>query len=158
MIILQRATFEDCRLVYKWRNDPVNRNASFSSSPIGWEEHQSWFTERLHLSHPESIWIGLSVLELDTPEPVGAGRILLQGEDAAVISISVSPSLRGQGIGKGIVSLLRDKVWEMGRVAIARVKPDNEISLRLFTGLGFVPVDSSVQESTEDYVTLEASP
>jgi UDP-2,4-diacetamido-2,4,6-trideoxy-beta-L-altropyranose hydrolase len=39
MITLKRATQEDCRLIWKWANDPDVRAASFSSKPIPYDTH-----------------------------------------------------------------------------------------------------------------------
>jgi UDP-2,4-diacetamido-2,4,6-trideoxy-beta-L-altropyranose hydrolase len=159
MVVLQRATFEDCKLVYNWRNELASRKGSLSSSPISWEDHQEWFNKRLHLSHNETIWMALSVCELET-EPVGYGRILLEDNDVGVVSVTVGPSFRGHGIGKAIVTLLRDKIWAMDRVAIARVKTDNDVSLGLFGSVGFVLDNSSFIGSIRrnGYVVLKASP
>jgi GNAT superfamily N-acetyltransferase len=159
MVVLQRATFEDCRLVYDWRNELASRKGSLSTSSISWDVHQEWFSERLHLSHNETIWMALAIRELET-EPVGYGRILLEGDGVGVVSVTVGPSFRGHGIGKAIVTLLRDKIWAMGRVAIARVKTNNDVSLGLFGSVGFVLDNSSFIGSIRrnGYVVLKASP
>ena len=42
-IYLRLVDDKDMKLLFDWRNDEVVRKNSFSTEPIDWEEHVSWF-------------------------------------------------------------------------------------------------------------------
>ncbi|MBI4644486.1 MAG: UDP-2,4-diacetamido-2,4,6-trideoxy-beta-L-altropyranose hydrolase, partial [Deltaproteobacteria bacterium] len=46
-ITLRAAVKDDCRMLWEWANDPEVRKNSFSSDPIPWEQHVSWFESKL---------------------------------------------------------------------------------------------------------------
>ena len=123
----------DCRLLFEWADDPAARAASFHSAVIPWEEHVSWFAERLR--DPRSvIYIG----ENAAGHPVGLVRFQIQ-DVRAVMSVNVAPQFRGQGWGRELIAFsLRSLARESTvRRVEAFVKPDNQASLRVFEASGF---------------------
>jgi len=46
-LVLRRVEEADCSLLWEWANEPEVRSASFSSTPIAWDEHREWFTKKL---------------------------------------------------------------------------------------------------------------
>jgi UDP-2,4-diacetamido-2,4,6-trideoxy-beta-L-altropyranose hydrolase len=126
------AQLEDCDLVWEWANDPTVRAASFSSDPIPWEQHVSWFSARLadldHLFY---------IVLLDTM-PVGEIRYQLEGQDATV-SVSLAPKWRGRGYGAEVIRRASRRVLETTAAnrIVAYVKPENIASMGAFVKAGF---------------------
>ena len=72
-------------------------------------------------------------------EPVGIGRVSVEGEWAGVTSVDVAPSARRQGIGSAVMRELLS--WAAGRGAVAsylQVRAANDAALRLYAALGYV--------------------
>jgi RimJ/RimL family protein N-acetyltransferase len=141
MITLRRATSTDSELVFEWRNEEEARSASRSASAVKWEDHVSWFTERLSLLHHESLWI-----ILNGSTPVGSARInQYEDDDRAEISIVLAPEHRNHGLGREAITKLADTARAMGRVPVAFVRPENRRSVNTFLAAGFDFVDTLVQ-------------
>jgi RimJ/RimL family protein N-acetyltransferase len=141
MITLRRAKPTDSEMMFRWRNDPDTRASSRSTRAVGWDEHSSWFTERLALLHQESLWI---ILNYGTP--VGSARInQYEGDDRAEISIVLAPEHRNHGLGRDAIAQLADTVRTMGRVPVAFVRPENRRSVNTFLSAGFDFVDQLVE-------------
>lgn len=90
---LRPAGQEDGLLIWEWANDPKTRKNSFSSNPISWSNHESWYEKRL-ASTDSCIWI----LEY---RQVAVGQIRYDriNSDTAQISFSVAPNYRGRNLG-----------------------------------------------------------
>jgi RimJ/RimL family protein N-acetyltransferase len=141
MVTLRRATSTDSQMVFGWRNEEEARAASRSSSAVQWDDHVSWFTERLALLHRESLWIILS-----DGTPVGSARInRYEDDDRAEISIVLAPEHRNHGLGREAISLLATTARTMGCIPVAFVRPENRRSVNTFLAAGFDFVDTLVQ-------------
>jgi GNAT superfamily N-acetyltransferase len=72
-------------------------------------------------------------------EPVGIGRVSVEGEWAGVTSVDVAPSARRQGVGSAVMRALL--IWARDQGAVAsylQVRAGNDPALRLYAGLGYV--------------------
>lgn len=72
-------------------------------------------------------------------EPVGIGRVSVEGGWAGVTSVDVTPSARRAGIGSAVMRTVLG--WASGRGAHAtylQVRAANDAALRLYAALGFV--------------------
>lgn len=72
-------------------------------------------------------------------EPVGIGRVSVEGEWAGVTSVDVAPAARRQGIGSAVMRELLG--WAGGQGALAsylQVRAANASALRLYAALGYV--------------------
>lgn len=119
--------------VYEWANDPATRAASFNTAEIPYETHVRWFSKVL-----DSDDVILFIL-MDDNESVGQIRLDIDGGDAE-ISYSISPQYRGKGYARIMLRLLKREVEENYRYIdslIAKVKPDNDKSLKLFETEGY---------------------
>lgn len=108
---------------------------SFDDSEIDLAEHETWLASKLSDVNCE-IWIG----EVDAI-PIGQVRFDSSGDGPVVVSIAVAPSARGHGLGH---ALLRDALGRRavpGSPVLARIRSENEASLRLFRSCGFAEVD-----------------
>ena len=77
----RRATQKDCELLWKWANDPVTRDNSFSPAKISWDEHRDWFN---------STWLTIGRLFLSRknqkfPSPCLGWRKKIQGWEKSVL-------------------------------------------------------------------------
>lgn len=130
---LRRATEEDMDLLYQWANDPVVRAHSFSVSEINYEEHQKWFCELLE--DP----LRRQYIYVYDGDDIGQIRLTIVG-DKAEIGYSIRKDKRCMGHGKRILKLLAEQVKmdnpEVKRL-IAKVKPQNIASQKVFLGMGF---------------------
>lgn len=128
MIRLRPATTKDVDVLWAWRNDPVTRQMSRSTTAVPWEAHVNWLrrslmspSRRLYVAE----WKG---------EPVGTLRTDTDGEHVE-LSLTVAPSRRGQGIGTAI---LKDYLRQDVRHLVAEIKRENVASQHVFTKAGFV--------------------
>lgn len=131
-IRLRKATLDDCRTLFEWRNDPITVAMSLVSEPVPWENHVAWFESSL--TNPKR---HLLVAEL-AGSPVGTIRFD-DLDDTSEISITVSPERRGQGMGTGLLEVADE--WarmELGldRI-IARIKETNPASIAIFKKSGY---------------------
>lgn len=72
-------------------------------------------------------------------EPVGIGRVSVEGEWAGVTSMDVLPTARRQGIGSAVMRALLSWAREQGAVAsYLQVRAGNAAALRTYASLGYV--------------------
>ena len=132
-IRLRPVTAEDAALLFDWLNRPDSLAASLdTSAPVAWDVHKGWFDARL--ADPQTrIWI----VERDAAT-VGGIRLQDKG-DGPEIAIYIDAAARGAGAAAAALGLALDEahsVWP-GSEVIARVRPDNATSRRLFEHAGF---------------------
>jgi UDP-2,4-diacetamido-2,4,6-trideoxy-beta-L-altropyranose hydrolase len=124
---LRRATAEDERLLFEWRNDPATRRASHHDHEIDWDEHRAWLAAALRDPNRRLFIAEAKGL------PVGSVRAdLLDG--VTQLSWTVAPRFRGQGRGKMMVRSLAESISGPIR---AEVKAGNAASERIaeFAGM-----------------------
>jgi RimJ/RimL family protein N-acetyltransferase len=130
---LRPALSSDAVTLWRWRNDPQTRAASFSGDAVELAEHERWLHDtlgrtdrRLYVAHAEG-------------RDVATARLDVQGTEA-VVSLTVAPEWRGRGIGTHVLRALVAEAFGaagLGRL-VARVKPDNPASRAAFEHAGFV--------------------
>jgi RimJ/RimL family protein N-acetyltransferase len=109
------------------------RAASFSSGRINPGEHHAWLESRLADRDT------LLLVAMEGPDLAGQVRFDIQG-DSAVVSISLATDYRGLGISGPVLhraTTALEAAQPGVRVLVARVKPDNAASRRLFEEAGF---------------------
>lgn len=133
-IELRRATENDERKLFEWRNAPETRRYAFDSNPIAWEDHVRWFRASLERADRH-----LLIGEMDG-EALGVLRYDLDG-DCAEISIYLVPGQGGRGLG---TALLREgSAWiklnlpQASRIR-AKILPENIPSQKAFAKAGYV--------------------
>jgi UDP-2,4-diacetamido-2,4,6-trideoxy-beta-L-altropyranose hydrolase len=132
-LYLRPGAEDDSRRLWEWVNDPVTRQASFSSEPIPWDEHAAWFARRLQ--DPDSVMY-LACDEEDNP--VAFVRFDIDGSVAA-IGINVAPDQRGKGYGTEAIRLAGERLAaerSIDRID-AYIRPENQASLRAFAKAGY---------------------
>lgn len=132
-IYLRKAEYGDIDLLYRWANDPVVRNNSFHTNLIPYEDHVRWFSRMIA---DDSV---LQFIMMDGNLPVGQIRLNIDGDEAE-IGYSIAEEHRGKGYGHKILKLVADKVSEQYpdiNSLVAKVKPDNDVSNKLFQIEGY---------------------
>jgi UDP-2,4-diacetamido-2,4,6-trideoxy-beta-L-altropyranose hydrolase len=130
---LRPANEQDCQLLWEWANDADVRTASFSSQPIPWATHVSWFAKKLRENRSRML-----IAENEDGTPIGQVRFDARSHAEAEIAISIAKPWRGQGLA---VSLIMQAVSTPGTEKFSRihafVKPENTASVKAFKQAGF---------------------
>lgn len=129
---LRPAARADLDLLWRWRNDPVTRRASFDAEEIPLERHARWLEDTLARADRR-----LYVAVLDGTD-VASARLDIAGNEAEV-SLTVAPERRGHGLGPRVLEALAREAAAGLAIArlIARVRPENVSSRRAFERAGF---------------------
>jgi len=133
---LRPATFEDCRLLWEWANEPAVRDASFSTALIPWEEHVNWLRRKVSESGCHHYIIVLRGNDC----PIGQVRFDSSGNEAE-IHVSVASNFHGHGYGSQAILIASKHLFRETVITriYANIKPDNGNSVRAFTKAGFKP-------------------
>lgn len=135
-ITLRPAELHDAEEIFRWRNDPVTRAQSFTSVMITWPEHLAWFEKTLQREDR------LLLLGVVGKKKIGVLRFDLAQAEEAEININLAPESRGQGYGAALIRAGSRRLFEKYpsvRRVYARIKSDNQASLRAFAKAGFLP-------------------
>ncbi|MGY4334537.1 UDP-2,4-diacetamido-2,4,6-trideoxy-beta-L-altropyranose hydrolase [Bradyrhizobium sp. LB7.2] len=138
---LRRATANDARRLWRWRNDPDARAMSGDSQPVPWDTHAAWLGKRL--MDPSTL---IFIVEVDG-RPCGNIRFDTELTGTAVISIAMASYIRGLGHGAAALRLacreaFRQRFCECIK---ARVKRENFVSQRIFLKGGFLPAGEDTE-------------
>ena len=132
-ICIRPATFDDAEILYRWRNSDAVRAMSFSSDPLGYDDHCRWLSEALS-NRRHVILIGCV-----GERCVGSVRYAI-ANDGADISVVVDPAFHRRGVGGELLEAgeryMRSFHSDLVQLR-AGIKPDNVASRRLFSSCGF---------------------
>ena len=128
---IRKARLSDCKLYWKWANDPIVRANAFEAQPIPWQTHIAWFKKRL-TDHNST----LLLMESEN-EPIGQVRFD-HTTDGYFIDFSISTTHRNRGFGLLLVSSGIDHIKNRQQIAFwGEVKQSNSASKSIFEKLGF---------------------
>ena len=134
MVRLRPAGPADAALLFDWVNRPEKRATALNTTePVPRATHDAWFAAKL-ASPDAGIWIAVD----ESGVPLGQAR-LERREGALEVDIYVEQATRGRGSGLAMLDALRREAarrWP-GVPLLARVKPDNWPSRRLFVKAGY---------------------
>jgi UDP-2,4-diacetamido-2,4,6-trideoxy-beta-L-altropyranose hydrolase len=138
LISVRPAEIADEADILRWLNDVQVRAVSSSTRPIPAEEHRRWFASLLATAN-RTIYVAV---ESDGNESVGACSFEPVGPGRFEISIEIDAASRGRGIGSSVLSASVER-FRLDRgsrdVLVARVRPSNEASKKLFLRAGLQP-------------------
>ncbi|QHG73087.1 GNAT family N-acetyltransferase [Ensifer adhaerens] len=120
---LRKATIEDAKLLFDWRNDQRTREMSRETLELAWENHVSWLATRLQRDDH-----GVYIAEINGV-PVGTIRI-----DHDEISYTVAPEQRRKGVGE---AMLLEAKKAFGQ-KVAEVKRENMASVKIAERAGHI--------------------
>ena len=128
------AKLSDAEFLFDWRNDPVTRQVSRSQEPVTWPDHRAWL-ERVVADENRRLLI---IEEAGTP--VATVRWDRRGVTSWEASITIAPTSRGRGIGKGALAAGEDWLVSAEPVQLlATIHSSNTASQRLFRGAKYLP-------------------
>ena len=142
---LRIATIKDAEITYKWANDSIIRQFSFSKDKIEWSSHKKWFLNKINSE--QCVYL---ILDEDT-SPVGSIRFDINQDSCGVISYLVAPLFHGRGFGEILLKNGIDKLIELMpdiHVVTGTVFKENKASVRIFEKSGF-------QIASEDHFSVE---
>lgn len=134
---LRRATSDDSRKVWEWRNSEEVRSVSFSESVIPWEVHERWFSERLA---DKNTYIYIAHIKSnDKIFDIGVIRFEVKGDNSGEVSVFLAPEYIGRGYGSRIIREGTERfVSESGvRRVLALIREKNIASARSFEKAGY---------------------
>ena len=99
MINTRVASITDSRDIFEWRNDELTRKMSHTSDIVEWEGHSAWFESSLENKN-RLILLCESINELKKIAVVCFDINFRR----ALVSINLSPEMRGKGISKQCLS------------------------------------------------------
>ncbi|WP_038305149.1 UDP-2,4-diacetamido-2,4,6-trideoxy-beta-L-altropyranose hydrolase [Kingella kingae] len=129
---IRRATLDDCRQIFEWRNHADIRKFMFNTDELIWENHTAWFAKQL--SNPDFIMLIYQVNDVAQ----GYVSFTHQSDNAWEWGFYLAPTCsRGQGSRMGRLAL----AWAFAELGTAKiigqVLPHNIASLKLHEKLGF---------------------
>ena len=132
-IDIRAADRSDCKDVYAWRFDIVSRTMSFNSNIPSYEEHFQWFNSSLN-NTDRKMYIG----EIASTK-IGVCRFDHDSKSEVVeVSININPKCRGRGYGKRLLTSSIRAFQEVYKGEfLAKIKPENLASLKIFKSVGF---------------------
>ena len=124
----------DTKFLLELANDPTVRSSGYHTNHITPDAHTAWMHRHCHSEASR-----LLMIEHVDLGRVGLVRFHLQEPRAWEIGISITPHVRGIGIAKAALQqAMRKMNLEFGEITwIARIRPENIASQRLFQTLGF---------------------
>ncbi len=130
---LREVNSSDMDLLFAWANDPEVRRNSFHTESIPYDDHVRWFQKMMNNDNIAQL------LLIDDDVPVGQIRLNIDGE-VAEVSYSIAAGSRGRGYGRSILRLIKSysvENYPTIKKLVAKVKPDNGPSNRLFQSEGY---------------------
>lgn len=125
--MIRPAEFSDWKLLLDWRNDPQTRHNSVSSVEIVEESHKYWLKHTL-----ESDIRKLFIYETD--KPVGTIRLDIVDWETKILSWTVAPEARGEGVG---TAMLKSFLEKYPGSYFAEILPENKASRAMAKKVGF---------------------
>ena len=128
---IRKARLSDCKLYWKWANDPIVRANAFEARPIPWQTHIVWFKEKLE-DHNST----LLLMEIEN-EPIGQVRFE-HTTDGYFIDFSISSTHRNRGLGLVLLSSGINHLKNSQQITFwGEVKKSNRASKAIFEKLEF---------------------
>ena len=126
-----------------WTYMPTSR----SKENLTWEKHFDWWRGRKNRFD----WMILVNLDEYGPRPVGVVKFEYKGGGPSEIGIYIGEvTLWDKGVAAEALRLALDEVAARYRSISAVIHPENQRSIRLFTGLGFKKVGKA-RSGQEEY-------
>jgi len=86
-ITVSRATENDSKDIWEWRNDELTKQMSITTDSVSWETHSSWYQKSL-VNPNRYLYIGF----LNDSEKIGMCRFDLDSNtNIAEVSINLNP-------------------------------------------------------------------
>jgi L-amino acid N-acyltransferase YncA len=133
-ITILRATDNDSKDIWEWRNDELTKQMSITTDSVSWETHSSWYQKSL-VNPNRYLYIGF----LNDSEKIGMCRFDLDSNtNIAEVSINLNPQHRSKKLSSQLLSQTIAKYLEEKNTALsATIKKTNIGSIKCFTKCDF---------------------
>jgi UDP-2,4-diacetamido-2,4,6-trideoxy-beta-L-altropyranose hydrolase len=132
---IRKAKKVDITFLFNLRNDAAVRESAFNSKPIDKETHKQWFNKKLldknaiiFIAENNGLKVGQIRFDID--------KIKCKAE----VDIAIAPKYRAKGYGVKLLTsgckFIFKKTSKCKKI-VAYIKPENEISIRIFSKAGF---------------------
>jgi RimJ/RimL family protein N-acetyltransferase len=150
-LTLRRATIDDARRIFEWRNMPEMIPLSRTQKPVAWQEHWRWF-QRIIAGREH-----LLLIVLLGEEPIGEIRFDRLTERTWEISILLVPKHTGRRLGVQALTLACQEIFALGaEQIIAIIRKENQRSVIAFQKAGFRPSDKPLTQIPPNHIALVA--
>jgi len=147
--MLRKAKIKDLKVTYKWLNNPVIREFSFSKSIVEFDDHYNWFINKLESNDTEYY-----ILEKEGNQ-IGSIRIDYIMSNNGKINYLIDPSHTGKGMGGLLLKEALSKIkkdYPKLKSVYGIVFKRNIASIKIFMKLGFVQEKLSETEFKFIYI------
>jgi RimJ/RimL family protein N-acetyltransferase len=146
----RKAIQDDVKVYFDWANEKTVRNFSINKAEIAFEDHSSWFKNKL-LSADTVMYI----FE-ESNNAIGQVRFDKKGKNI-YIAYSIDKKYRGRGYGKIILKLalekiLNEKIIEDSSFIMGKIHLKNEASTKVFMDLNFIQANFEIHNGDKYYV------
>ena len=133
-ISVLRATEDDSKDIWDWRNDELTKQMSMTSDTVSWETHSSWYEKSL-VNPNLYLYLGF----LNGNEKVGMCRFDVEvNTNIAEVSINLIPQYRSKKLSSELLTQSIAKFYEERNSDLtATIKKTNVGSIKCFTKSGF---------------------
>ena len=149
-IVLRKATMDDAKLLFQWKNDPETIANSITKRGVTMEEHMNWLGKvvdnpkrQLYILEIDQVPVGQLRLDIEYLERAGDAVTLGGDKQVTAITAEISYGLAAEHRGKGLGKILLEQAELIAQVygfdqLTAEVLPHNLASQKLFKKLGYV--------------------
>jgi RimJ/RimL family protein N-acetyltransferase len=134
-ITILRATENDSKDIWEWRNDELTKKMSVLTDSIHWETHSAWYKKTL--ANPNCyLYIGYV-----NNEKIGMCRFDIDPKNnISEVSININPTHRGKKLSSPLLSKTITTFLRQHHAVdlIATIKKINIGSIQCFTKSGFI--------------------
>jgi UDP-2,4-diacetamido-2,4,6-trideoxy-beta-L-altropyranose hydrolase len=89
---------DDCRDIWRWRNNPEVRKMCYETKSIRYSEHRKWFNSKI-----SNVSTGFFIVENGDKQKIGQVRFEKNGKNSSCININLNPDFFGKGLGGKII-------------------------------------------------------
>lgn len=134
-IVVLRATENDSKAIWQWRNDELTKQMSITTDSVSWETHSSWYEKSL-VNPNRYLYLGI----LNYNEKIGMCCFDIDvNTNIAEVSINLNPKHRGKKLSSKLLSQAITKFCEERNTDLAAtIKKSNIGSIKCFAKNGFV--------------------
>lgn len=134
-VTVLRATANDSRDIWEWRNDEITKQMFITTDSVTWEAHTGWYEKSL--TNPNRyLYIGY----LNDKEKIGMCRFDVESTThTAEVSINLNPLFRNKKLStKMLAEAIKTFTGETNVALTATIKKINTSSIKCFTSIDFV--------------------
>ena len=133
-ITILRATENDSKDIWKWRNDTRTRQLSIKTDEVSWEAHSEWYKNSL-----KNKKIHLYVGTINMTNKVGMCRFNIdKTKNSAEVSINLNPDFRNKKLSSLFLQKTIDIFVKTENINLtATIKKENTSSIKCFCSCNF---------------------